>query len=237
MSVCASKGVVSEAMYRYQSASRASRFVAECGLEGGEDAVASRGGTGLRGPQEIEEGQELLRVHLSQVIDQGPGGRIRVATVALAEAEVADEGGESGGRLEGSPVGEAEVVDSADARPSAASEDFELGGEPLVQPDREIVVARRQAATRHELMHHLVGRRAEIEGATLQVQEQLLAVAHRACDDRAVAAPRSDRDLDERPRPIGGATGRIRPLRRDNSRRRAATASRAVLCRSELRAS
>jgi hypothetical protein len=147
------------------------RVRAECGLEGGENAVTSRAGTGLRGPQEIQEGEELSRVHLSQIVDQSPCGRVRVAMIAMIEADVANEGGEPGKGLEGSPVGEAEVVDSANARPSASSEDFELGGESLVQPDREIIVARSQAAARHELMNHLVSRGAEIEGAALQVQE------------------------------------------------------------------
>ena len=63
---------------------------------------------------------------------------------------------------------------AADAGPSAAANHLELRREPFVQPDREHVMPRHQAAVDGQLVDHLVGCRSQVDRASIQIQEHRL---------------------------------------------------------------
>ena len=54
-------------------------------------------------------------------------------------------------------------MSAADAGPPTAANDFKLRRQPFVQPDRENIVARHEAALAGQLMDHFMGRRAQID--------------------------------------------------------------------------
>src|SRR5205823_2913408 len=144
------------------------QVVAEGGPEGGKGPVGPGAVAVVGSSEQVEEGHEALGVLFPEIKHEGPGRGVVVLAVAVAESDVSHQGGEPGGGVDLAPVRETEVVGPADAGPSAAPDDLELGGEPFVKPDREVVVPGRQAAVGDELVDHLMRGRAEVDRPAIE---------------------------------------------------------------------
>src|SRR5262245_183317 len=60
------------------------QVVAERGSEGGQRLLAARGGLGVGGAEEVEEGDESGGVLAAEVVDQRPRRGVQVGPVAVA---------------------------------------------------------------------------------------------------------------------------------------------------------
>ena len=247
---CCSSGVWTPLMNRCQSRSSPSRS----GPKARRKALKTRSPRGpwsIAPPSDSASGLRSRSMKArncsgtlgAQEIDQGPGLGIEIALVTPAEAGVADQPLQSDRRLDPPPVGQPQVVGTADARPSAAADHLELRRQSLVHPVGERVVTRHQPAVGRQLVDHLVGRRAQVDRPPVEIQQRrpvgglpLQSVDDRPALGTADALRRLVGELDPQPSPRRQADRSPRPSRRSSSRRADRT-SRAARCFSLLRAS